>query len=70
MNNKYISKKTNYDFATLKNENHYNCSGTCCTCRYLNSRTEFDKQQYLRFQQLNNIDYGSKMFQPMKKKFY
>ena len=57
MNNKYISKKANYDFATLKNENHYNCSGTCCTCRYLNSRTDFDKQQYLNFHKayfLNN----------------
>jgi hypothetical protein len=70
MDNKYISKKANYDFATLKNKNHYNCSGTCCTCRYLNSRTDFDQQQYLRFQQLNNIDYGAKMFQSMKKKFY
>ena len=69
MNNQYISKKTNYDFAKL-DDNHYNCSGTCCTCRYLNSRTDFDKQQYLSFQKLNNVDYGVNMFQPMKKKFY
>jgi len=70
MSNKYISKKTNYDFAQLKDGKHYNCSGTCCTCRYLNMRTEFDKQQYLRFLQLNKIDYGSQMFQPTKKNFY
>ena len=69
MNNKYMSKKINYDFATLKNENNYCCT-TGCTCKYLNSRTDFDKQQQLRFQQLNNVDYGQKMFQPIKKKFY
>ena len=67
MNTQYISKKTNYDFAVLKNENKYCCSGTCCTCRYLNNRTEFDRKQYLSAQK-NSIDYGAKMFQTNRKK--
>jgi hypothetical protein len=67
MNKQYNSKKTLYDFSTLKNETNYKCSGSQCTCKYLDNRSEYDKNQYLQYQKLNNINYGVNMYQNFKK---
>jgi hypothetical protein len=69
MYNKYSSKKTNYDFANLKEENNYNCQGSCCTCKYLNNRSPFDNQQIINSNQvLQNTHYEKAMFNSFKNK--
>lgn len=69
MDNKYSSKKTNYDFSNLKDENNYNCQGSCCTCKYLNNRSQFDVQQITHSNQvLQNSDYEKGMFLSFKNK--
>ena len=69
MDNKYSSKKTNYDFVELKNENNYNCQGSGCSCKYLNNRSPFDIQQITNLNQvLENTDYGKLMFKSFKNK--
>ena len=69
MNRQYISTKTQYDFGTLKNENNYKCDGSQCTCKYLHSRSDYDKQQFLNFQKQNDINYGENMFKSSKKRY-
>jgi hypothetical protein len=70
MNKEYtIQKNTKNDFANISNESSYSCQGSECSCKYLHSRTEYDKQQYLLFQKENDIDYEKNMFISFKKKF-
>ena len=70
MNKESISnKKFNYDFSKLEGESNYTCEGSGCTCKYLHDRSDYDRQQYLKVQAENNIDYGKNMFQSFKKKF-
>jgi len=69
MDNKYSSKKANYDFADLKNENNYNCQGSCCSCKYLNNRSPFDIQQITNSNQvLQNTNYSTIMNTSFKNK--
>ena len=63
-----IRNISGYDFSKLNNENNYSCAGSGCTCKFLKDRTQYDKQQYLQYQQGNSIDYGTNMFRSFKKK--
>lgn len=53
------SRKVSYDYDKLKDETNYHCNGNqCCTCKFLNDRTEYDRLQYSFFvdsKQKNNV---------------
>lgn len=36
--------KTLYD--KLKNESHYKCDGSSCSCKFLKNRSNYDQMQY------------------------
>lgn len=67
MNKQYRGSRLPYSFADLKNETAYTCSGSKCTCKYLNNRSQYDKNQFLMYQNPNiSIDYQKEMFKPFK----
>lgn len=67
MNKQYRGSRLPYSFSNLKNETTYACSGSKCTCKYLDNRTQYDKNQFLLYQNPNNtIDYQKEMFKTYK----
>ena len=53
MDNTNRFPKTQY--TKLKDETHYNCSGTCCTCRFLSDRSNYDAMQYAIYEQNKQV---------------
>jgi hypothetical protein len=66
----YFSVKNSYKFADLQNEDNYKCSGSGCTCKYLNNRTQYDRNQFVAYNQGNSTDYEKAMFKTYKKNPY
>jgi hypothetical protein len=70
LNKQHSSAKNSYSFADLKNEDDYACSGSGCTCKYLNNRTQYDRNQFVLYNQNNHTDYEKAMFTTYKKNPY
>lgn len=43
-------------FTKLKDETHYDCQGSCCTCKFLKDRSNFDVMQYEILEQGKKIN--------------
>jgi hypothetical protein len=43
-------------YTTLKNDTHYDCQGSCCTCRFLKDRSNYDIMQYEVLEQGKKIN--------------
>ena len=66
MNKQFGNRKNTYEFSSLKNETNYACSGSQCTCKYLNNRTCYDVYQHMLYNKINNTDYEKNMFKKTK----
>ena len=68
MNKQYHSTKNAYQYPSLKNENDYTCKYGC-TCKFLDNRSEYDKQQFNNMMKNNSTDYEKNMFLNYKQKY-
>jgi hypothetical protein len=55
----------------INQEKNYSCQGSCCSCKYLDNRSNYDKIQDQMYQMTNSsIKLDPKIFPIMKPNYY